>query len=167
MILRANIMVVPVKRLFAVSLLSVATLMVGAAAQAQTVERQRIDAEEYPTLQDEIEDTFFTEIGDLYRNNGLLGDLRDLFGPFPENAIVRDAARLNDLYREALLIQTTSDPTIRTPDLTNPFEESLLTIEPYMPPEPTPPVFVPPVVRSVPTAPPPPVAPAAPVRGLY
>lgn len=47
---------------------------------------------------------------------------------YPENEIVRDARAVHQLYEEVLEQQTTSDPTLRTPDLNNPFDTSLLTL---------------------------------------
>lgn len=46
---------------------------------------------------------------------------------FPETLITDDARRLNDLHREAMLEQTSSDRIIRTPDLINPYNTSILT----------------------------------------
>jgi hypothetical protein len=56
-----------------------------------------------------------------------------MFGPgsvfknsFPENEIARDAELINTVYRDALYQQTNNDPYIRTPDLPNPYNTSLL-----------------------------------------
>jgi hypothetical protein len=46
---------------------------------------------------------------------------------FPEALIADDARRVNEVYKEALLRQVASDPVIRTPDLINPFNTSILT----------------------------------------
>ncbi|MGB3535311.1 MAG: hypothetical protein WBA13_17570 [Microcoleaceae cyanobacterium] len=46
---------------------------------------------------------------------------------FPEALIADDAARINQVYEEALIRQVSSDPVIRTPDLINPFNTSILT----------------------------------------
>jgi hypothetical protein len=46
---------------------------------------------------------------------------------FPETLITDDARRLNDLHRDAMLEQTSSDRIIRTPDLINPYNTSILT----------------------------------------
>lgn len=54
--------------------------------------------------------------GTLFRNS------------FTDNEINRDASNIHDLYVRALYQQVASDPVIRTPDLPNPFENSLLTI---------------------------------------
>jgi len=149
--------------------LAIATLLAGAqSVQAQTANdevllRQRLA--EYPTVQDEIVDTFFGRTGDFYRNRGVLSTVTTLIGPFPENGIMRDAQAVNELYEELLAIQNTSDPTLRTVDLDNPFDTSLRLLPPYEPPVPGPrPPFIPAIQ---PTPPPPPAQPQGPVRGLY
>lgn len=47
---------------------------------------------------------------------------------FPENAIARDSDRLDRLYRDLLSQQVSSDPIIRTVDLPNPYNTSVLTL---------------------------------------
>jgi len=143
---------------------AIATLLIGApSVMAQTAGR---NFEDYPTVQEEIIDTFFGEAGDFHRNSGYLGTVTTLIGPFPENAIRRDANAVNELYEELLSIQTTSDPTLRTVDLENPFQFSLRILPPYEPPVPGPrPAFIPAIQQAAP--PPPPSQPQRPVRGLY
>ncbi|MEO1147368.1 MAG: hypothetical protein AAFY26_17435 [Cyanobacteria bacterium J06638_22] len=144
------------------TLATAATVTVAGTAQAQEV----LDAEDFPTLPEELDDTYYGPSGDYYRNTGLLGTLTWLFGPFPENNISRGAQAHMDLVEELLEIQGTADPTIRTPDLPTAFDNSLQTLPPYEPPRPTPaPAFVPPAVN--PPTPAPAAAPAGPVRGLY
>lgn len=46
---------------------------------------------------------------------------------FPEALIADDARRINQVYQDALIRQVSSDPIIRTPDLINPFNTSILT----------------------------------------
>ena len=47
---------------------------------------------------------------------------------FPENSIARDGDRLDRLYRDLLNQQVSSDPIIRTVDLPNPYNTSVLTL---------------------------------------
>lgn len=155
-------MVERLRQLMIVSLAAAATLTVASPARAQEV-----DYEDYPTVLEELDSTFFNNSGDYYRNTGFLGTLVWLFGPFPENNIARDTQAYMNLVDELLELQNT-EPPIRTPNLPTPFENSLLTLPPYEPPVPAPaPAFVPPAVN--PPAPPPaaPAAPPEPVRGLY
>jgi len=52
--------------------------------------------------------------GSLFRNS------------FPENEIARDAELVNVVYRDVLNQQVGNDPYIRTPDLPNPYNTSLM-----------------------------------------
>ncbi|MBD2157246.1 hypothetical protein [Leptolyngbya sp. FACHB-16] len=149
--------------------LAIATLLAGAqAVHAQEVQselRSQRYQDEYPTVQDEILDTFFTNSGDFYRNTGFLGTVTTFLGPFPENNIARDADATIELVQELQEIQSTSDPTIRTVDLDNPFGTSLLLLPPYEAPVPSPrPAYIPPIQGPA-SSPPPPAR--GPVRGLY
>ncbi len=47
---------------------------------------------------------------------------------FPENAIARDGDRVDRIYRDLLNQQVSSDPIIRTVDLPNPYNRSVLTL---------------------------------------
>ncbi|MCY7321847.1 MAG: hypothetical protein LH660_08620 [Phormidesmis sp. CAN_BIN36] len=47
---------------------------------------------------------------------------------FPENAIARDGDRIDRIYRDLLSQQVSSDPIIRTVDLPNPYNTSVLTL---------------------------------------
>jgi hypothetical protein len=52
--------------------------------------------------------------GSLFRNS------------FPESEIARDAELVNVVYRDVLNQQVGNDPYIRTPDLPNPYNTSLM-----------------------------------------
>ncbi len=47
---------------------------------------------------------------------------------FPENAIARDGDHVDRIYRDLLSQQVSSDPIIRTVDLQNPYNTSILTL---------------------------------------
>ncbi|MGV0027114.1 hypothetical protein [Phormidesmis priestleyi] len=49
-------------------------------------------------------------------------------GSFPENAIARDGEHIHLLYRDLLSQQVSNDPLIRTTDLPNPYNTSILTL---------------------------------------
>lgn len=148
--------------------LAVTALTAGAqAANAQAVvqDRHLQSWSDYPTVQEQIEDTFFGASGNYYRNTSLLGTGSTFIGPFPENNIVRDAQATNELINELWAIQNTSDPTIRTIDLATPFDSSVRLLPPYEPPVPAPrPAYIPPIQQTAPSAP---TRPQGPVRGLY
>ena len=80
------------------------------------------------TLAETFERTFFTNDLTFFRNRSLGRQFNWIFGfnGYTENEINRDAARVDDLYRSSLKRQTSSDPVIRTRDLPNPYETSIL-----------------------------------------
>lgn len=86
-------------------------------------------------IPDAINRAFFFDSGDIYRNASARRQTQFLLGigtparnAFPENEIRRDAERIERLYRDLLEQQISSDPLIRTPDLTNPFNTSLRSL---------------------------------------
>jgi hypothetical protein len=58
------------------------------------------------------------------------GELNFMFGTsgFPENNITDDAYAIHDAYNYLMYEQTQLDPTIRVPDLVNPFNTSVLLL---------------------------------------
>lgn len=82
-----------------------------------------------PTLADKFEQTYFSNDPNFFRNRSIGRQLNWLFGinGFSENEINRDAAQLHKLFESSLKQQTTSDPVIRTRDLPNPYDSSILT----------------------------------------
>lgn len=87
----------------------------------------------YQTPNEVFEEAFYENYPNFYKNDGLFREIDWLLGSgslfknsFPENEIERDAELLNIVYQDVLKQQTTSDPYIRTPDLPNPYNTSLL-----------------------------------------
>ncbi len=148
---------------YGLGLLTIAAVMVpGYQATAQTATLQ-------PSIPDTFEDAFYSNAGTFFGNRSLGGSLSLLLGipEFPENQITRDARRVDRLYREVLEQQVASDPTIRTPDLPNPFSGSLLTTPLIAAEDPLPPA-PPPVIFQQPNFVPAPAAtPVQPVPALW
>ena len=87
----------------------------------------------YETPNEVIERAFFKNDPNFYKNNSLKRQVDFLLGPgslfrnsFPESEIARDAELVNKVYQDLLQQQAGSDPYIRTPDLPNPYNSSLL-----------------------------------------
>jgi hypothetical protein len=87
----------------------------------------------YETPNELIERAFFKNDRTFYRNQTFLRDINWIFGTgsffqnsFPENEITRDAELVNIVYRDLLSQQATNDPYLRSPDLPNPYNTSLL-----------------------------------------
>ncbi|MDB9342619.1 hypothetical protein PN456_03245 [Nodularia spumigena CS-586/05] len=87
----------------------------------------------YETTNDTFERAFFQNDRNFYENSTPKRQLESLMGSgtlfrnsFPENEIARDAELLNTLYRDVMKQQVSNDPYLRTPDLPNPYDTSLL-----------------------------------------
>nr|WP_199326672.1 hypothetical protein [Nostoc sp. FACHB-888] len=85
------------------------------------------------TTNDAFEGAYFRHDRNFYENSSLKRQLDSFFGSgsgfggsFPENEIARDAQLINTLYRDVLTQQVGNDPYIRTPDLPNPYDTSLM-----------------------------------------
>lgn len=105
--------------------MAAATGFQGVAIAQQTSGTQPIDE----TLADTFERTFFNNDPNFFRNRSLGRQLNWMFGVngFAENEINRDATELHDLLRTSLKRQNSSDRVIRTRDLPNPFNSSILS----------------------------------------
>lgn len=80
------------------------------------------------TLPEAFERTFFDNDKDAFENRSIRRQFNTLFGPFPENEIVEDGENIHELYVDALEQQVNSDAILRTPDLPNPYNTSLLQL---------------------------------------
>jgi len=133
------------------------------------------DEDDFPIVQGvrfgqiahEFEDEFFSHDRDYYRNRSFPGQLKRIFGPFPENSMFRDAKAVNELYLETQFKQMNSGPILRTVDLPSPFQYSLRTLPPPVvvaPVEVAPVPIIPPVESVAPLTP---VQPPKPVPALW
>ncbi len=118
---------IKVKTLSGLLVLLVTGLAVPAIASAET------KAPNYETTNDAFERAFFRHDRNFYENGTIKRQIDSFLGSgsgfknsFPENEIARDAELLNTLYRDVLTQQVGNDPYIRTPDLPNPYDTSLL-----------------------------------------
>jgi len=97
-----------------------------------------VDPEQYPLFQGvrfgeipyRFEERFFSNSPDFATNRTLTGQLKRIFGPYPENSFFRDSRAVNEIYSETQYRQMNSGPIIRTADLPNPFQFSLRTLPP-------------------------------------
>ena len=74
-----------------------------------------------------INEIFFGNTGSYNINRSLGGELNTLFGTagFSENNITQDAYDVIEAYDYLMFQQTKLDPTIRVPDLVNPYNTSV------------------------------------------
>lgn len=120
------------KSLTGVLVLVTAAIGFPCAAIAQTASTT---AEEtlYPTIQEVFNQAFFENDPDFFSNRSLGRQIDWILGPgsllrnsFPENEISRDAELVNRLYQDVLQQQVSNGPIIRTRDLPNPYETTIL-----------------------------------------
>jgi hypothetical protein len=112
------------------SLLLVAATLAAPAAQAQTKEQPVTQA---------FEQAFFTNSVEVQNSRTIVRGIRELFGTgaggvffkrgnYPELNIERDSKLVHQLYLTQMQQQTLSDPTLRVPDLVNPFNSSMMLL---------------------------------------
>jgi hypothetical protein len=80
------------------------------------------------TLPDAFERAFLEHSRDFFSNRSITSQIDSLFFAFPENDIAEDGQLLNVLHRDVMLQQLTNDPFMRTPDLPNPYNTSIDTM---------------------------------------
>lgn len=121
------------------------TVCVGSAATAQPAPNNQ--SPQNGTLSDRFEQVFFANDRDFSANRSFLRQLDFIIGigspntGFVENEINADTKAITALYKDALLQQGSSDPIVRTRDLPNPYDTSILQyplIEAIKGSEPTP-----------------------------
>jgi hypothetical protein len=121
----------------------------------------------FQTIPDAFNHAFSKRSGDYFTNDTIGSQFKFVFGigGYSDRQITQDANLIETLYRDFMEQQVSGDPVIRTPDLENPFNSSLLTTTTYI--QPPPPAFTPPPPPPPVETPPPPVEPPPIPRGLY
>ena len=112
-------------------LVGAATMLTAVLTVAQTAKAQEIVLAE-PTVLDTVNDINYNFSGDYHRNRSIGRQLDNIFGlggiggaTFWEREIDRDAEALETAYYELMFLQTRNTPTIRVPDLRNPYTTSV------------------------------------------
>lgn len=87
-------------------------------------------AQEAPqSIPDAFDDLMTTYSGDYFRNRGVgRSALRMVGFSFPERELQWDANATSAAVRDLWQLQHSADPTVRVPDLANPYTTSLLTM---------------------------------------
>lgn len=101
-----------------------ASLGMAAAAIAQDSPEAIVVSE---GVSDAIDDIFFNEYGPFHENRTIFSYANFFSGlrGFPERRILQDAVAVSEASYFLLKEQTTSDATLRVPDLENPFNTSI------------------------------------------
>ncbi|WP_254566534.1 hypothetical protein [Oscillatoria sp. HE19RPO] len=86
-------------------------------------------------IAEQFDRAFFRSSDTFYQNRSIFDPISFYLLPmtYPERQVEWDAERINKLYHAVMELQTSSEPVLRTPDLPNPFDESLLTLPIYPP----------------------------------
>lgn len=108
-------------------LLSAATMLMPSKAIAQSNFGSNSSNENIRSIPDAFEHSFYGLRGRYGSRTSVVGEIAQRLFLYPDNSIVGDSNRVENLYREVMNLQTLSDPFIRTPDLNSPFDRSLLT----------------------------------------
>lgn len=113
----------------AIVLTASSVVVVGGAANLASAQTVYSNTSPYPTISEQFNRTFFTYDKTFFENRRFPRSASWFLGlfSFPENEISGDGRVVNNLYESLLEQQVANDPTIRTPDLPNPFDASLLT----------------------------------------
>lgn len=84
-------------------------------------------AQEPQTVLNTLESIIENRSGDYFRSRSVGGQLSLIvgLGGFPENRLSRDTASISSAYGELLILQTQNTPTLRVPDLPNPYTTSV------------------------------------------
>lgn len=132
------------------SLLAIASpvIFIGSATVANAQPAAQPSTEEAPTIPQAFEDAYFRNSENFYRNLEVPHNVTWFLGPYPENQIAGDGRAVNRFYEDALAQQVSNDPLIRTPDVENPYQSSVLTGPVVPEEEPIPPAFSSPFSRS-------------------
>lgn len=115
-------------RLLSALVLAAASSLGASRAMAQTeIEYVEFEPVRLETIPEAFNRTFFDQSGTFYYNRSLWRQANYILGVtgFPDVELENDADSLNKLYHEVLEQQVSSDPIIRTPDLPNPFNNSI------------------------------------------
>lgn len=122
------------RRLLGILALATSSLIFSGGAIAQEVDEDA-DVIVLDSLPEAFEDAFYSNDRNFFENRSLYRQINWILGQgsivrngFPENEIARDGAAVHAIYEIGLALQNTSDPLLRTPDLPNPYETSLLLL---------------------------------------
>ena len=106
---------------------AVTAIAVVAAVAAIAALAPAAKAQEPETVLNAVERISEQRSGDYYRNRSFSSRLSFItgIGGFPEHSLNRDTAALSGTVEELFILQTQNTPTVRVPDLPNPYTTSV------------------------------------------
>ncbi len=123
-------MSVNVKKL--VSVLAIFAAVSGFNSQAKAQSTADTQFQRPQTTAERFQELFYSNDKPFFENRSIIRQLDTIFGigsfknSFVENEIHADTRAIHEFYVEALANQVASDPVVRTRDLPNPYETSIL-----------------------------------------
>lgn len=115
-----------------VSVLAVLAAVAGVNSQAKAQSTADAQFQRPQTTADRFQELFYSNDKPFFENRSIIRQLDTIFGigsfknSFVENEIHADTQAIHEFYVEALANQVSSDPVVRTRDLPNPYETSIL-----------------------------------------
>jgi hypothetical protein len=115
------------KKILFAAAIALCPLLLPTSSLAQEAVLAEPDGERtYELIPEAFEDAFFSNDPTFFRNRGIGRQLTWMFGSGIENEIWRDGRNVHERYVELLEEQVSTTSRIRTPDLVNPYETSLI-----------------------------------------
>lgn len=115
-----------------VSVLAIFTAVSGLNSQAKAQPSAEAQFQRPQTTADRFQQLFYSNDKPFFENRSIFRQLDTIFGigsfsnSFVENEIHADTQAVDNFYEEALAHQVASDPVVRTRDLPNPYDSSIL-----------------------------------------
>ena len=114
-----------------VSTLAVASAILTVAAPSRAEPSQPVP------LSEAFNDAFYQNARSFFQNRSIYSQINWILGQgsiirsgYPDKQIERDVRGIHSLYEDAIDQQVASDPVIRTPDLPNPYDSSVMMMPP-------------------------------------
>ncbi len=105
------------------------SLMAVATAMPTVAKAQYVEAEAPQTIPEAMEAAISQSSGTFFENRSFSRQAANIFGfGFRDRELMWDGATLAREFEAQMRLQNTVDPTIRVPDLANPYSASLLTL---------------------------------------
>lgn len=105
------------------------SLMTAVAVLVPASNAQTVDTNAPQTIPDAMDDLLSASSGTFFENRTFGRQAGAMFGfGFRDREIIWDAATVAQEFDALMQLQNTSDPTIRVPDLANPYTTTLLTM---------------------------------------
>ncbi|MFE4107186.1 hypothetical protein [Almyronema epifaneia] len=121
-----------VKPLVSAALATIGTSMVMATT---AIAQEVVPRTESASIADSVNEVVFANSGTYFQNRTFWRQFSYMFGPgtfgnaaYPEREVERDAEAIHQIYTYLMAEQSRSDPYLRTPDLRNPYNSSVLLL---------------------------------------